>query len=24
LSEKFFQTFAVSNEYLSQIGGTKK
>ena len=24
LSEKFFQTFAVSNEYLSQIGGIKK
>lgn len=24
LSEKFFQTFAVSNEYLSQIGGSKK
>ena len=24
LSEKFFQTFAVSNEYLSQIGSTKK
>ena len=24
LSEKFFQTFAVSNEYLSQIGGKKK
>ena len=24
LSEKFFQTFAVSNDYLSQIGGTKK
>ena len=24
LSEKFFQTFAVSNEYLSQIGGDKK
>ena len=24
LSEKFFQTFAVSNEYLSQIGGNKK
>ena len=24
LSEKFFQTFAVSNEYLSQIGGYKK
>ena len=24
LSEKFFQTFAVSNEYLSQIGGHKK
>ena len=24
LSEKFFQTFAVSNEYLSQIGGVKK
>ena len=23
LSEKFFQTFAVSNEYLSQIGGSK-
>ena len=24
LSEKFFQTFAVSNEYLSQIGSSKK
>ena len=24
LSEKFFQAFAVSNEYLSQIGGNKK
>ncbi len=24
LSEKFFQTFAVSNEYLSQIGSQKK
>ena len=24
LSEKFFQTFAVSNEYLSQIGSDKK
>jgi len=24
LSEKFFQTFAVSNEYLSQIGTNKK
>ena len=24
LSEKFFQTYAVSNEYLSQIGGNKK
>ena len=24
LSDKFFQTFAVSNEYLSQIGGSKK
>ena len=24
LSEKFFQTFAVSNEYLSQIGGNNK
>ena len=24
LSEKFFQTFAVSNEYLSGIGGQKK
>ena len=24
LSEKFFQTFAVSNEYLAQIGGNKK
>ena len=24
LSEKFFQTFAVSKEYLSQIGGNKK
>ena len=24
LSEKFFQTFAVSNEYLSKIGGNKK
>ena len=24
LSDKFFQTFAVSNEYLSQIGGNKK
>jgi len=24
LSDKFFQIFAVSNEYLSQIGGTKK
>ena len=24
LSEKFFQTFAVNNEYLSQIGGNKK
>ena len=24
LSEKFFQTFAVSDEYLSQIGGNKK
>ena len=24
LSEKFFRTFAVSNEYLSQIGGNKK
>ena len=24
LSEKFFQTFAVSDEYLSQIGGIKK
>ena len=24
LSEKFFQTFAVSNEYLSQIGSNKK
>ena len=24
LSEKFFQTFALSNEYLSQIGGKKK
>ena len=24
LSEKFFQTFAVSNEFLSQIGGNKK
>ncbi len=24
LSEKFFQTFAVTNEYLSQIGGNKK
>ena len=24
LSEKFFQTFAVSSEYLSQIGGIKK
>ena len=24
LSEKFFQTFAVSNEYLSQIGANKK
>ena len=24
LSDKFFQTFAVSNEYLSQIGGDKK
>ena len=24
LSEKFFQTFALSNEYLSQIGGNKK
>ena len=24
LSEKFFQTFAVSNEYLSQIGSHKK
>ena len=24
LTEKFFQTFAVSNEYLSQIGGNKK
>ena len=24
LSEKFFQTFAVSNEYLSQIGGKKE
>ena len=24
LSEKFYQTFAVSNEYLSQIGGNKK
>ena len=24
LSEKFFQTFAISNEYLSQIGGIKK
>tara|TARA_B100000965_G_scaffold334808_1_gene300420 strand:- start:193 stop:690 length:498 start_codon:yes stop_codon:yes gene_type:complete len=24
LSEKFFQTFAVSNEYLSQIGDNKK
>ena len=24
LSEKFFQTFAVSNEYLSEIGGNKK
>ncbi len=24
LSEKFFQTFAVSNEYLSQMGSTKK
>ena len=23
LSEKFFQTFAVSNEYLSEIGGSK-
>ena len=23
LSDKFFQTFAVSNEYLSQIGGNK-
>ena len=23
LSEKFFQTFAVSNEYLSQIGSNK-
>ena len=24
LSEKFFQTFALSNDYLSQIGGNKK
>ena len=24
LSEKFFQTFALSNEYLSEIGGNKK
>lgn len=24
LSEKFFQTFAVNNEYLSQIGDSKK
>ena len=24
LSEKFFQTFAVSNDYLSNIGGIKK
>ena len=24
LSEKFFKTFAISNEYLSQIGGNKK
>tara|TARA_S200000501_G_C20411695_1_gene563841 strand:+ start:110 stop:580 length:471 start_codon:yes stop_codon:yes gene_type:complete len=24
LSEKFFQTFAVSSEYISQIGGKKK
>ena len=24
LSEKFFQTFAVSNEYLSNVGDTKK
>tara|TARA_S200000501_G_scaffold333055_1_gene336194 strand:- start:196 stop:654 length:459 start_codon:yes stop_codon:yes gene_type:complete len=24
LSEKFFQTFAISNEFLSQIGGNKK
>ena len=24
LSEKFFQTFAVTNEYLSEIGGNKK
>ena len=24
LSEKFFQTFAISNEYLSQIGGNNK
>ena len=24
LSDKFFQTFSVSNEYLSQIGGNKK
>lgn len=24
LSEKFFQTFAVSNEYLSQVAGNKK
>ena len=24
LSEKFFQTFAVSNDYLSQIGSNKK
>ena len=24
LSDKFFQTFALSNEYLSQIGGNKK
>ncbi len=24
LSERFFQTFAVNNEYLSQIGGNKK
>ena len=24
LSEKFFQTFALTNEYISQIGGSKK